>query len=305
MNLFHKLKNYKNEMMYKTLIIFFCLYLLNSSELRSQYSELGIGVGLTTYWGDLNSDVLLNNITTNSGLAFQLQYKYLYRNRWGLKAAFTHGQVKAHDQNSSLDWQKLRNLSFRSPINEFGVFAEYYILGFNSTKGSFPFQPYISLGATYFAFNPSTIYQGYEIELQPLGTEGQGLPGYPDLYRKHSYGLAFGGGAKWIFSEAINLSADILMRRTGTDYLDDISTYYINYDEFKALKSNLAPELSNRMGEYLGQSESVRVATGSQRGGKDITDYYFVAMISLNIMLTDNKGRKRFGGRNAVICPTF
>ena len=281
------------------------LLTLNIAKVMSQYSELGIGIGLTTYWGDLNSNELIKNFSTNSGLAFQLHYRYLYQNRWGLKAAFLHGQVKANDNNSTLDWQKLRNLSFRSSINELGVFAEYYILGFNSVKGSFPFQPYLTAGATYFTFNPKTIYQGYEVELQPLGTEGQGLPGYPDLYRKHSYALAFGGGAKWIFSEAINLSADILLRRTGTDYIDDVSTIYINYDEFKALKSNLAPELSNRMGEYLGQTESVRLQTGSQRGGKEIKDYYFVAMISLNIMLTDNKGRKRFGGRNAVICPTF
>lgn len=276
-----------------------------STKTFSQYSEIGVGVGLSTYWGDLNGNAVLNNMRYNSGLAFQFHYRYLYQNRWGLKASFTHGRVKGDDSNSDAEWQKQRNLSFRSPITEFGFFAEYYPFGFNSIKGSFRFQPYLSAGVAYFLFNPSTIYQGNEVFLQPLGTEGQGLPGYPDLYKKHSYALAFGGGLKYIISEAVNISGEVLLRKSGTDYIDDVSTYYINYDEFKALKSNLAPELSNRMNEYFGQAEPIRLETGSQRGGYKINDYYLISMISLNIMLTDNKGRKRFGGKNAVICPTF
>jgi hypothetical protein len=41
---------------------------------------------------------------------------------------------------------------------------------------------YLSMGAIFFKFNPKGKYLNEWLELQPIGTEGQGLPGYDAPY---------------------------------------------------------------------------------------------------------------------------
>jgi hypothetical protein len=107
-----------------------------------------------------------------------------------------------------------------------------------------------------------TNFRGNEVRLQPLGTEGQGMPGFDSKYNLMSAGLSLGGGAKIKISETINIGFESSLRRTLTDYLDDLSGNYVNYDDLSAGNGVLAASLGNRMNEYLGQSEP---STGPDR----------------------------------------
>ena len=72
------------------------------------------------------------------------------------------------------------------------------------------------------------------IELQPLGTEGQnaGFDGRSP-YNLWSVTIPFGFGFKWSVSEKVGLAFEWGMRKTFTDYLDDVSTsYYISQTDF-------------------------------------------------------------------------
>lgn len=285
-------------------IILCSLIFINKN--NAQYSDIGLGLGMTTYWGDLNSPSFTTNLFKNSGLGVQIHGRYMLGKRLGARASFVYGSFRGNDSNSDQEWQLQRNLSFKSSITELALMGELYILGFSTEPGARFFAPYLTAGIAAFWFDPKTIYQGREIYLQPLGTEGQGLPGRPERYKLNSFSIPFGIGAKFILTETINLGVEVVARRSFTDYIDDVSTIYINYDEHsEARGSSLSADLANRMNEYLGQDEPVQLATGSQRGGAKVDDYYIMTMVTLNFMFTDGKGKRRFAKGNKVECPTF
>lgn len=284
-------------------LIFVALSLLCVNKNNAQYTEMGIGLGFSTYWGDLNSTGFGSNVVNNSGFAIQLSGRKIFKQNFGLRASFTFGSMRGDDANSSLEWQKQRNLSFKSSITELAIMGEYYIFGFNTEAGSSVFLPYLTAGIAGFRFDPRAVFQGNEVRLQPLGTEGQGLPNFDNKYGLYAFSIPFGGGAKFIISKTVNISADIILRRTFTDYIDDVSTNYVDFSELGSGVSPLTPRLANRTNEYLGQTEIVTVPTGTQRGGAKVDDYYFMSVISLNIMISDGKGG--FGRGNKVKCPEF
>jgi opacity protein-like surface antigen len=296
-----KIKKMKN-ILPVTLAILFSLFLSNKN--NAQYSEFGVGVGFSTYWGDLNGPSFGKNLTTQSGLALQLSGRKLFSRNLGARASFSFGNIKGNDANSTIDWQQIRNLSFKSSLVELAVMGEFYIFGFDPEPGSSIFSPYLTAGLAGFRFDPKTVYRGSEFRLQPLGTEGQGMPGFGEKYSLYNVSIPFGGGAKIILSETMNIGFEVIVRRTFTDYLDDISTNYVNYDDLNAANGALAANLGNRMNEFLGQTEPVQLPTGSQRGGASVKDYYFFSMLTFNFMLTDSRGKKMFG-RNKVYCPKF
>lgn len=286
-------------------IVFSLFFILPTSTVIGQYSDLGVGLGFSTYWGDLNNRSFMNNYIYNSGLAIQGSYRYMRGHKLGLRISGIYGSFRGADRRSDLESQKLRNLSFKSRLVELAVMGEYYPLGLNTTPGARFFAPYLTLGAGLFHFDPKTVYRGNEIRLQPLGTEGQGLPGYTEPYSLTQFAIPFGGGIKFILTETLNIGIEVVMRRTFTDYIDDVSTIYLNYDEHTEARGNSLPALvSNRMNEFLGQEEPVQVPTGTKRGGSDVDDYYITTMFTLQFMITDHMGRKRMGP-NRVNCPTF
>ncbi|MBK8055038.1 MAG: hypothetical protein IPK35_17645 [Saprospiraceae bacterium] len=293
-------------MRFKFLLLGFVFFIgFKSDKMYAQYSEIGFGWGASTYWGDLNAPSFTTNVVNNSGMALQLHYRKIFQKKFGAKASLVFGKVKGSDSNSSLDWQNLRNLSFKSSLVEGAVMGEYYIFGYDMEEGSSVFLPYATIGFCGFRFDPTTIYRGNEVRLQPLGTEGQGMPGFGSKYNLLSAGLCFGGGAKFILSETINLGIEVVMRRTFTDYLDDVSTNYVNYDDLSASNGVLAANLGNRMNEFLGQSDPIQLPTGSVRGGASVKDYYLISTITVNVLLADSKGRRGFGKGSKVICPKF
>jgi len=280
----------------------FSLFLTDKN--NAQYSEFGVGLGISTYWGDLNGSSFSTNLTKNSGMAIQVNARKLFGKNIGAKASFSYGTVKGNDANSSLDWQQLRNLSFKSSLTELALMGEFYIFGFDPEPGNSVFLPYLTAGIAGFRFDPKATYRGSEYRLQPLGTEGQGMAGFANKYGLYNLSIPFGAGAKFILTETINIGLDVIIRRSFSDYLDDVSTNYVNYDDLNAGNGTLAANLGNRMNEFLGQNEPEQLPTGSQRGGANVDDYYIFTMVSVNFMLTDGKGKKRFG-RSKISCPTF
>ena len=86
--------------------------------------------------------------------------------------------MKADDFKSGNIQQLNRNLSFKSSVVEFGPVLEIDFFKFhpgqnNTAKAAFG-TPYFMGGINIMRMNPKTRYNGEWIELQPLGTEGQG-----------------------------------------------------------------------------------------------------------------------------------
>ena len=98
--------------------------------------------------------------------------------RISLRFQLLFNQVKADDFKSGNIQQLNRNLSFKSSVAEFGPVLEIDFFKFhpgqnNTAKSAFG-TPYFMGGINIMRVNPKARYNGEWIELQPLGTEGQG-----------------------------------------------------------------------------------------------------------------------------------
>lgn len=286
----------------KNLLLIFIISICGLSNAKSQYLEYGLGVGGSVYWGDMNAPDFGSNIS-NLNFAVQAVVKLNFSKYIAVRGNLLYGKLSGDDANSYLVWQKQRNLDFNSTLIELAILGEYHLFGYNFGEEN-PVSPYLTAGLGAFYFNPTTKLNGVTYELQPLGTEGQGLPGYSSKYSRLSLAIPFGAGAKFKVNDRINVSVDILARKTFTDYIDDLSTDYVAYEELAAGNGVIAANLGNRIGEYLGQDEPVSVQTGTQRGGSDVADYYFTGMVTITFKL--NRNVNLFGShKHRTDCPKF
>ncbi|MBK8041961.1 MAG: hypothetical protein IPK21_04450 [Haliscomenobacter sp.] len=75
--------------------------------------------------------------------------------------------------------QRPRGLHFQTSMTEYSLSGEWRLLAFAAGKGAVEGIPYLHFGAGRIRFMPQAKTDGRWIDLQPLGTEGQGIKGYP------------------------------------------------------------------------------------------------------------------------------
>jgi hypothetical protein len=167
----------------------------------------------------------------------------VYKNEIAIRLEGTFGQVHAYDSilksvAATTNGRYERNLSFRSPITEVMLAAEFhpfYIFG-NYNDDHYPpaISPYLLVGIGYFHFNPQAKLNGNYVDLQPLSTEGEGFSEYPNVkaYKLNQINFPVGIGARYDISALLNMRAEIVTRFLQTDYLDDVSGRYIDPSVF-------------------------------------------------------------------------
>ena len=257
----------------------FILLVLTTFFSYSQIKEFGIFAGGTYYIGDLNRV----HATQQDFALGGIYKKDMPNNRVSLRFQLMYSQVKSSDYNSGISQQINRNLSFRSSVIEFGPVVEVDFFPFvpgqnNPEKGSYG-TPYFFGGINYMRMNPKTKYNGEWVELQPLGTEGQETSF--NLQKKYSLNqivIPFGIGVKVNLSHHSSLSFEYGMRKTFTDYLDDVSGLYPDLNKLQAESGPLAAELSDRSFNPEGINQS---SYGLQRGNSTDKDWYMVSGIVL------------------------
>ena len=123
---------------------------------------------------------------------------------------------------------------------------------------------------------------GNKVYLQPLSTEGQGLQEYPDrkIYGLNQFALAFGGGGRFRFSDCMNISLEFTQRKTFTDYLDDVSTSYVDQNRLLMARGPKTAELAFRGDEVHGGNYP---PDGEQRGTPTEKDWYYIIGITAEI----------------------
>lgn len=288
----------------KILLVFFLICQFKTT-VSGQYLSMGIKGGVVLYDGDLNTNLFVTNLT-NTRLAYTAFVKYNFRKYFGVQVNFMQGKLYGDDSKSLLDWQITRNLDFHSPITEATFLVEIHLSQF--IKNSYrirKFNPYSFVGFGVFRFDPKTTYQGQEIDLQSLGTEGQGISGYPPKYKKNSYSIPFGLGFKYPLTKNLFIGMELSTRWTLTDYIDDISQYYLDYEFLRMHNGQLAADLSNRSGELEGRTR--KDLTGINRGNNS-NDSFYTAMLNLSFRFSQDpykKQQRRIFRKNRLACPVF
>jgi hypothetical protein len=285
--------------MKKTCIAIIILFV--SLHLSAQKIHIGLFGAAAAYNGDLTSKIFPAKLTNG---AFGITGNYELSDRIMIRGGYTYSVVGGSDKYGSAFIQKDRNLSFETSIHEFSLLGEYYLFNLYEKK----FSPYAFVGLAVFNFNPYTYTLANEkIFLKPLGTEGQGVAGYNRKeYGLTQFAIPFGGGIKLPISNNIRIGLEMGLRQTFTDYLDDVSTSYIDPTDLLTARGPLAVSISYRADEVVGGSQSYPVK-GYQRGSPKIKDYYYFGGLHLTFRLGGESGNGFGGGgrkRNRMGCPT-
>lgn len=234
---------------------------------QAQKNEIGIILGTTYYLGDLNPSKQFFLSKPAGGII----YRYVINQRWAIKMDGIYGSVAGDDAKAKFNVE--RNLSFKSPLIEFSSQLELNFLPYQIGNDKAKFTPYIFAGIAVFSFKPEAEYEGKWYNLQPLGTEGQGTSASSlKPYSLTKISFPFGIGFKYSLGKNVGIGVEWGIRKTTTDYLDDVSTTYADPVILSAEHGSIAAILADRS---LNDSQNTNV--GKQRGNSNTKDWYSFA----------------------------
>jgi hypothetical protein len=240
--------------------------------------EIGGWLGTSYYFGDLNTSLRI----VKPGLAAGLNFRYNFDHRISVKSSINYGRVGGDDKLSSNNYERNRNLSFRSDIVDWSNVIEFNFFHYEHGHRQYNRTPYVFAGFNVFGFSPTAELEGTRYKLRGLGTEGQGLG---SEYRSVSGGFILGGGLKWDINKDFSVNIEASTRFLLTDFLDDVSGIFPDKANLLTRRGAIAVSLSDRsLIEGIGDA-------GRQRGDSKGTDKY--TFVGISVM-------RYFGG---IECP--
>ena len=272
--------------------LIFCLsFLLAISTIKAQNFHLNLFLGTSNYQGDLQD----KRITLDqSHLAGGVGLSYDITDHFSVSGGIMLGKVSADDKKGR---NKVRNLNFTSGLTEGNLELQYFITPLLEHS----LTPYVFAGVAVYHFDPYTHdTTGKKYYLKPLSTEGEGfIPGVKD-YILTQFSIPFGAGVKLNLSDNINVGFEMGFRKLFTDYLDDVSTTYVDGGLLLTNRGAKAVELAYR-GDELKNGVLTYPPAGQQRGAK-AKDWYYFTGLTLSFRLGAGDGGVR-GSRSQWACP--
>ncbi|MBM3414022.1 MAG: hypothetical protein FJY16_03675 [Bacteroidetes bacterium] len=252
--------------------------------------EVGIGLGSAHYFGDLNTTTRLNRPKSAGSLYFKKNLGNYIAARVGL----SYAELGYSDiYNTKNPVQLKRNLSFNSAVWEVALQGDFNFFRFDPQEPGLNFTPYITLGVGLFRHDPYAFLNNQRVYFRelPIGTEGQNSPMYPDrkMYSATALSIPFGGGIKYAFSGGrYNIGLEIVHRFTNTDYLDDVSTTYVDPAAFPKPPGGVSDaQLLSDRSYVLGTPIGI---PGLQRGnGSKQRDQFVTAQLTFSFNLFSYK----------------
>ena len=303
--------------------LFFIFYFFSSSNAQhfiigggKVKVEAGLNFGPTFFLGDLGGHkgkgtTFIKDLNLPLTKLMKGAFITFSPNEWlGFRVAAQYTYVEGQDRlikNNGSDelFRKVRNLDFKSNMFEAYGAIEIFplmLMNINNEEYSPAFRPYIFAGAGMFTYNPKgtiTDQNGNTTwhDLKPLHTEGQGFAEYPSRkpYSLTQVNIPFGCGIKYMATNRLNIAVELLYRKTFTDYIDDLSTDYIDpkyFDKYLApADAIIAREIFDKAfsGSVAGSPRFLS-EPGYQRGNPKNMDAYFSFALKIGIRLGDSYG---------------
>jgi opacity protein-like surface antigen len=274
---------------------FFFLVLIIPVAVHAQW-HINLTGGFSNYSGDLQSKVF--TLDQSYG-AFGAGVQYDLTNHFSLLTNLTYLHIGAADKYNKVELQP-RNLSFQTKILEWNVLGEYNFFDLSEKR----FTPYVFAGLALYHFNPYAYdTMNKKVYLQPLGTEGEGLAAYPNRkpYNLTQLAIPFGAGIKLRVTDNVTLSYEISFRKLFTDYLDDVSTTYVDEATLLSARGPEAVEMAYRGNQLKGGAPYP--IDGSKRGGSTQKDWYYFSGIRVSIELGTRRNIESHSRRGVLDCP--
>ncbi len=274
---------------------------------KNVYSGVGFSINALNYFGDLApTPSTFSTDISFTAPSFGLSLFHRFGPRYMLQVQYLYASLKGSDQESASKdnenkFRYQRNMSFRNRIHELSAVAYFDLFENQATYISrVGWTPYAYIGLAAFYQNPQAqaptndlrgsalAEAGQWVDLQPLKTEG-------NSYSLIQFAVPFGAGARFRINEVFDLWADIGFRYTFTDYLDDVSSNYVDLNTL----STLGQAMAYRTNELAGYPTSGGVPSelagvnvqpgygkaGDKRGSPNQNDIYMVTSIRLTYIL--------------------
>ena len=270
-----RLGNYMNR------IILIIILVVAGMGIQAQKTmEVGVFGGGSYYIGDLNPGRHFLMTKPAYGLVARLNLDP----RWTIKLSGYRGEIAGDDNVSNI--MTNRDLKFESKITDISAVVELNFLNYITGSTRNFVAPYIFVGFGFFMFEP--VADG--VSLRDLGTEGQNV-GFADRSRYATMQMAipFGFGFKYSLNKKLGIALEWGLRKTFTDYVDDVSTtYYLNGESIDP--SNVAEIMSD---------PTMNHKPYEARGNVSTKDWYafFGATITYKFKLGRVRGCSDFGTR--------
>jgi len=272
----------------KNLVILFAFIGLGFTA-NAQYTEnteVGFIGGASYYLGDLNN-THFNNSLPFGGIVIR---KNIDR-RFSYKAELLYLNIAADDKNDPTDTIAIdRGLNFRSAVFELSGQIEFNFLPFEPGNALYTWTPFVYTGLSFFKFNPQGENKnGLWVDLQELGTEGQGTESFAERkkYPLVQFAIPLGGGLKIAINHSFNIILEYGVRKTFTDYLDDVSTTYPGKDVLIPEYGYESFAMSDKF--WRGNENGLKAEhiSGSDRGDPTKKDWYSFFGITLSFKLNN------------------
>ena len=263
------------------ILIVFCTFsFVGKAQQFIPNTEIGFIGGASYYLGDLNT-THFKNLLPAGGLVVR---KNIDR-RFSYKAELLYLNISADTINSTDKIAIEKGLHFKSSVYELSGQIEFNFLPYDPGNILYTWTPFVYTGVSLFHFNPQAENKNGEwVDLQELGTEGQGTPDFPDSkYALTQVAIPMGGGIKIAVNPSFNIILEYGIRKTFTDYLDDVSKTY--------------PGSTILNIEYGGDSDAAYMSdptefaqgiVDKQRGDPNNKDWYSFAGVTLSFKLNNN-----------------
>jgi len=283
--------------------------------------EVGFGFGPMFFLGDLGGSAgigkdFLKDVDFPLTKLSKMIFANYYPSEWiGFRIALNHGTLMGNDAEApnkggaEVDRLK-RNLSFKTSVLEAYVAAEIYPTVFFERYDGLAkkLRPYGIIGIGVMKYNPKAKLDGEWVELKPLRLEGQGMIEYPDVkeYNLVQKEIPLGLGFKYYLKENMYVGLELVHRQLFTDYVDDVSTGYVDPIVFNNYLSPTDAAKARKL-YYRGTYNSAVSNPGNiqtfQRGDPTDNDAFFSTILRLGWRLNGNDPASR--ARKQMRCPVF
>jgi hypothetical protein len=230
--------------------IILCLIVLlpslaNAQRWKRQRYEWVTAIGATQFLGDvggrnqIGSDWFFDMDAASTRYVLNVGFRYKISQYVSVKTGFSFGEVAGDDRFTLEPFRNNRNIHFRSPIVEWATQAEFswmresigsrYKIRRVRGRGQKGSQVYVYgfVGAALLYMNPMAKYDGKWHSLKKLHTEGQGFVPSRKEYSNWQFTIPFGIGMKYAIDKKSSIGLEYGLRKTFTDYMDDVSTTYV------------------------------------------------------------------------------
>lgn len=289
---------------------------------QAQYDwDIGVHLGGANYLGDIGGkektrqdfvwDMKLNQTRWAVGAFARRRVNRTISANVGLM----YMRIQGNDQNSLNPARVGRNLNFRNDMFELYLRPEFTLFQDNDLGGRgryrSDFRLFAYVGGALYLSNPKGQLNGSNefYDLREMQTEQVD-------YSQLGFAIPAGLGFHFTFQRRHRIGWDFGWRTTFTDYLDDISTVYVDPSLLPGGADGLAAQLANQSGYIHGPNgsnpdpvELAQYGPGEKRGDSAHNDSYLTMTFTYSYVLRGQsnfyrsrynwmRGKKRIGRRS-------